>query len=127
MNIDNTNILVFAYLGDTIFENFVRYKLVCDGIPNVNMLQKESLKYVSAKNQASYLFKLMETNFFTDDELDIIKRARNYKGKSRSKSCDVVTYKHATALEAVIGYLRLKGEQNRICELMEQILEGKLC
>lgn len=127
MLLNNINVLVFAYLGDTIYEGFVRRKLVNDGFPNVNSLQKESLNYVSAKRQAFFLSRLIDINFFTDEELTLIKRARNYKSKSHSKSCDIITYKHATALEAVIGYLDLSGQKSRICEIMEQILEGKLC
>lgn len=127
MNMKNMNILVFAYLGDTVYEGFVRRKLINDGIPNVNLLQKEAIKYVSAKSQALYLSKLIDNNFFNEEELSVIRRARNYKCKSRSKSCDIITYKHATALESIIGYLELIDKKERICEIMEQILEGKLC
>lgn len=127
MNMKNMNILVFAYLGDTVYEGFVRRKLINDGIPNVNLLQKEAIKYVSAKSQALYLSKLIDNNFFNEEELSVIRRARNYKCKSRPKSCDIITYKHATALESIIGYLELIDKKERICEIMEQILEGKLC
>lgn len=127
MNTDNMNILVFAYLGDTIYEGFVRRKLIEDGIANVNALQKEAVKYVSAKGQAFFLGRLMDSGFFTEEEVSVIKRARNYKVKSHSKSCDIITYKHATALEAIIGYLELVGNHVRICEIMKHILEGELC
>lgn len=126
-NIKNMNILVFAYYGDTVYENFVRRKLICDGIGNVNDLQKKAISYVSATRQAFYLKKLLDMNFFSDEEISIIKRARNYKGKSHSKSCDIITYKHATALEAIIGFLELTNNHVRVCEIMSQILEGKLC
>ncbi len=124
MNIDSLNVLVFAYLGDTIYEDYIRKYLIMKGIPYVDQLQKESIKYVSAKSQASYLNKLIEEDFFTSDELDVIRRARNYKSKSHPKNCDIVTYKHATALEAIIGYLELKNDKVRINEIMEHILEG---
>lgn len=124
MNIDSLNVLVFAYLGDTIYEDYIRKYLIMKGIPYVDQLQKESIKYVSAKSQASYLNKLIEEDFFTSDELDVIKRARNYKSKSHPKNCDIVTYKHATALEAIIGYLELKNNKIRINEIMEHILGG---
>lgn len=124
MNIDSLNVLVFAYLGDTIYEDYIRKYLIMKGIPYVDQLQKESIKYVSAKSQASYLNKLIEEDFFTSDELDVIRRARNYKSKSHPKNCDIVTYKHATALEAIIGYLELKNNKIRINEIMEHILEG---
>lgn len=128
MDLNTVNVLVFAYLGDTIYEDYIRkYLIINKKIPNVNDLQKESINYVSAMSQANYLNKLIENNFFTEEELSVIRRARNYKSKSHPKSCDIVTYKHATALEAVIGYLELSNRQDRINELMKQILEGNLC
>lgn len=128
MDLNTVNVLVFAYLGDTIYEDYIRkYLIINKKIPNVNDLQKESINYVSAMSQANYLNKLIENNFFTEEELSVIRRARNYKSKSHPKSCDIVTYKHATALEAIIGYLELSSQHSRINELMEQILEGNLC
>ena len=127
MNLEEVNVLVFAYLGDTIYEDYVRKYLIKKGIPYVDELQKEAVKYVSATSQASFLKDLMDKDFFTEEELSVIRRARNYKSKSHPKSCDIVTYKHATALEAIIGYLELSSQHGRINELMKQILEGNLC
>lgn len=122
MNVLEINVLVLAYLGDAIYENYVRKYLISKNIPNVNELQKEAIKYVSAVNQARFLQELMNNNFFFDDEINVIKRARNYKSSSHPKNCDIVTYKHATALEAVIGYLSLSNKEDRIKELMQVIL-----
>lgn len=122
MNVLEINVLVLAYLGDTIYENYVRKYLISKNIPNVNELQKEAIKYVSAVNQARFLQELINNNFFFDDEINVIKRARNYKSSSHPKNCDIVTYKHATALEAVIGYLSLSNKEDRIKELMQVIL-----
>ena len=127
MNLETVNVLVFAYLGDTIYEDYIRKFLIKKGIPYVDDLQKEAVKYVSASSQASYLKELIDKNFFTEEELSVIRRARNYKSKSHPKSCDIVTYKHATALEAVIGYLELKNDKVRINEIMKQILGDKVC
>ena len=102
MNVIEINVLVLAYLGDAIYENYVRKYLINKGISNVNDLQTESIKYVSAKSQAKYLKVLMDNNFFMDDEISIIKRARNYKTTSHPKNCDIITYKYATCLEALI-------------------------
>ena len=122
MNVLEINVLVLAYLGDTIYENYVRKFLIMKKIPNVNELQKESIKYVSAVNQAKYLQMLIDNDFFTEEEINVIKRSRNYKSNSHPKNCDIVTYKHATALEAVIGYLSLTNQTNRIDEIMKNIL-----
>ncbi len=122
MNVLEINVLVLAYLGDTIYENFVRKYLINRGIGNVNDLQKEAVTYVSAKAQASYLKKMMDVCFFSEEELDVVRRARNYKTTSHPKNCDIITYKYATGLEALIGYLNLKCENERIGEIMKFIL-----
>ena len=123
MNVLEINVLVLAYLGDTIYENYVRHYLINKKIGNVNDLQTASINYVSAKNQARFLEELMEDNFFSEDEINVIKRARNYKSNSHPKNTDIITYKHATGLEAVIGYLDMLGKKDRIDLLMSKILK----
>lgn len=123
INVLEINVLVLAYLGDTIYENYVRRYLINKGISNVNDLQTESINYVSAKAQAKFVNILVEQNFFNEEEINIIKRARNYKSSSHPKNCDVVTYKYATGLEALIGYLELTNNGARIEEIMKMILE----
>lgn len=122
MKIEQINVLVLAYLGDTIYEDYIREYLINLGINNVNDLQKESVKYVSAKGQAKFLKELMELGFFNEDELSVIKRARNHKSVSHPKSCDIITYKHATAFEALIGYLKLQNKIERIEEIINKVL-----
>ena len=123
MNVLEINVLVLAYLGDTIYENYIRRHLINSGIGNVNDLQNNATNYVSAVNQAKFLTEMMNSNFLTEEELDVVKRARNYKTTSHPKSCDIITYKYATGLEALIGYLDLKNNKERIDEIMEFILE----
>jgi len=115
------NSLVLAYLGDTIYEDYVREFLIKKGIANVNDLQSESIKYSSAKAQCEIVKKLINDNFFTDEELEIIKRARNHKTASHPKNCDIVTYKYATGFEALIGYLKLENNTKRLDEMMGNI------
>ena len=121
MNVLEINVLVLAYLGDTIYENYVRKYLIEKGISNVKDLQKEAISYVSANAQANYLSKMIDSNYLSDDELDVVKRARNYKTTSHPKSCDIVTYKYATGLEALIGFLDLTNNKERIDEIMNFI------
>lgn len=123
MNPLEVNVLVLAYLGDAIYEIYVRKYLVKKGIANVNDLQNESLKYVSAKGQAAILKNMLDSDFLYDDEIDVVKRARNYKTTSHPKSCDIVTYKYATGLEALIGYLDLMNNNERIDKIMNFILK----
>ena len=122
MNLLEINVLVLAYMGDTVYENYVRRYLINKGIGNVNDLQTESLKYVSAKSQAKYIQELIDNNMLYENELDIVRRARNYKTTSHPKSCDIITYKYATGLEALIGYLELDNNRERINEIMNFIL-----
>ncbi|MBR3210331.1 MAG: Mini-ribonuclease 3 [Bacilli bacterium] len=124
MNVMEINVLVLAYLGDTIYENYIRKFLILKGISNVNDLQKEAVSYVSASSQASYLTKLLSSNFLTEEEIEVVKRARNYKTTSHPKSCDILTYKHATGLEALIGYLDLTKQKERIDEIMDFIFRN---
>ena len=122
MNVLEMNVLVLAYLGDTIYEQYIRKHFIMNGIGNVNDLQKEVTKYVSAKGQASYLQKMIDSSFLREDELDVVKRARNYKTTSHPKSCDIITYKYATGLEALIGFLDINHQKERIDEIMHFIL-----
>lgn len=122
MNLLEVNVLVLAYMGDTVYEDYVRKYLINKGIGNVNDLQTESLKYVSAVSQAKFLQEMIDNNLLSESELDIVKRARNYKTTSHPKSCDIITYKYATGLEALIGYLYLDNNIERIDEIMNFIL-----
>lgn len=125
MNADEINVLVLAYLGDTIYEDYIRKYLINKGISNVNLLQKEAINYVSAKAQAKFLKDLMDNDFFYEDEINVVKRARNHKSGSHPKNCDIVTYKYATGLEALIGYLEISNKRGRIDDIMKEIF--KLC
>ena len=122
MNLLEVNVLVLAYMGDTVYEDYIRKYLINKGIGNVNDLQTEALKYVSAINQAKFLTEMIDNNYLSEKEMDIVKRARNYKTTSHPKSCDIITYKYATGLEALIGYLYLDDNIERVNEIMNFIL-----
>ncbi|MDD2202810.1 MAG: ribonuclease III domain-containing protein [Bacilli bacterium] len=122
MNVNQINTLVLAYLGDSIYELYIRRFLIEKNINKVNDLQKEAVKYVSAKSQSAFLNKLTSNNLLLEDELDIVKRARNAKTLSHPKNVDILTYKHATALEALIGYLYILKKEERINEIMKEII-----
>ena len=123
MNLKEINVLVLAYLGDAIYEYYVRNYLIDKKIANVNDLQNNAINYVSANAQAKYLTEMLDQEFLTEEEIDVVKRARNYKTTSHPKNCDIITYKYATGLEALIGYLDLKKDKERINEIMEFILD----
>ena len=119
----NMNILALAYLGDSIYEVYVRRYLLSKHIEKVNELQKEATKYVSAKGQASYLQMLIDNNLLTEEERSVVNRARNHKSHAAPKNTDIITYKYATGLEALIGYLYVDNKKDRIDEIMNYILK----
>ena len=112
-----------AYIGDAVYEMYIRKYLINKKIRKVNNLQKEAKKYVSALGQSTYLKNMIDNDFLSEKEIDIVKNARNFKTASKPKNSDIITYKYATALEALMGYLYLNNEKNRIDEIMKYILE----
>ena len=114
--------LAYEY-RDSIYEVYVREYLIENNIVKVNDLQKNAVKYVSAKGQYKYLMSMIESNFLTEEELTIVTRARNHKSHTSPKNTDIVTYKYSTGLEALIGYLYLSGKNNRISDIMEYIFK----
>lgn len=122
--VEEINSLTLAYIGDAIYEIYVREYLIKKGISKVNDLQKEAVNYVSAVNQKNYLEKLIDSSFLDDNELEIVKRARNHKVSSSPRKVDIITYKWATGLEALVGYLYLTGNNDRVKAIMSFILGG---
>lgn len=122
----NNNVLVLAYLGDSIYEFYIRKYLIDKGIVRVNDLQQESIKYVSANSQAKFLKELVSNNYFNEKELDVIRKARNHKCNHKPKHCDIINYKYATALEALIGYLYYNNDINRINDIINYITKKEL-
>ena len=119
----NKNMLVLAYLGDSIYETYIRKYLIDKGIAKVKELQSESINYVSAKAQAMHLKEMMDNNFFSEEELNIVMCARNHKSNHKPKNCDIITYKYATGFEALIGYLYLEEKNKRIDEIINYIIK----
>lgn len=124
MDVNLINVITLAYLGDAVYETYVREYLIRNGIAKVEELQNEAIKYVSAKSQCKILTYLVDNNSLTDMELDIVKRGRNYKRASHPKNTDIITYKMSSGFEAMIGYLYLNGDKSRLDEIMNYILGG---
>ncbi|MCI5892362.1 MAG: ribonuclease III [Clostridiales bacterium] len=110
--------LTLAYIGDCVYELYVRTYLIKDANHNVNKLHKSATKYVCCKAQAE-LYRKIE-NMLTDAELAVYKRGRNTKSHV-PKNSEMKDYRIATGVEALIGHLYIKGENERICELLKHI------
>ena len=116
MDLNTINVISLAYLGDSIYEVYVRENLLKNGLVKVDDMQKEAVKYVSAKSQAIIIERLINDNILNEDEIDVVRRGRNYKRSIHPKNTDIITYKMSTGFEALIGYLYLK-DKNRLEEI----------
>lgn len=114
------NSLVLAYLGDAVYELYVREILIKKGVCKVKDLQKSAIEYVSARAQREILERLLRKDKLTEEEIDIVKRGRNAHGHS-NKSTDIITYKMATGFETLIGHL-YNTDKDRLDELMKEVL-----
>lgn len=121
MDINTINIITLAYLGDAVYEVYIRQKLIEQGIAKVEELQKTAVNYVSAKGQAQILQNLMDRDLLTEEECSIIRRGRNNKRNTHPKHTDIVTYKYSTGFEALIGYLYLSNQKERIEQILNDI------
>jgi len=113
------NNLVLAYLGDAVYELHIRKYLIETGIAKVNELQSASLNYVSAKSQRRILEELINHEFLKEEEITIVNRGRNASSHA-SKTTDIITYKKATGLECLIGYL-YNNNKERCNEILNYI------
>lgn len=125
---NRVNTTVLAYLGDAVYELKIRKMLIDRGESlRANNLHRKATRYVSARGQAAAVKNLMK-DFLSDEELSLVKRARNHKTSSHPRGADPVEYKLATGFEALIGELYLKGEMDRINEIVEiavNIIDGE--
>ncbi len=112
------NALALAYMGDGVYEQYVRHHLLMIGTIRPNALQREAIRYVSAKAQAQVLHKMFEMELFSEEEMAIIRRGRNAKSGSIPKNTNVDTYLYSTAFEALIGYLYLTERKERMEEII---------
>ena len=121
MNTKTINIQVLALLGDAVYSLYIREKLIKEGINDSNKLQKLIIEYVSAKGEVKALNYLIENNYLTEEEQEIIKRGRNYKNNNHPKNTDIITYKLSTGFEALLGdlYINNKERLEEILNLIE--------
>lgn len=108
--------LSLAFIGDSVFDLIVRSIVVCKGNTSNNNLHKNSVKYVSAVSQAKIIDVIKP--ILSEEELSIYKRGKNAKPHSGAKNASKSEYLKATGFEALIGYLYLKGEIDRIIEIV---------
>ncbi len=111
--------VTLAFVGDAVYSLYVRERLVLTTDFNTGTLQKLTSAEVSAHGQSELLEKILP--LFTEEENDVFKRGRNAKKSTRSKSASVAEYNRSTGFEAVLGYLYLTGQYQRISRLLEAL------
>lgn len=122
------NTTALAYMGDAVYEIYVREHLLERGSTHTDILQKEAVSYVSAGAQAGIIKILMEGEL-SDEELSLVKRARNHKASSSKKTkasrkgADIITDKLSTAFEALLGKLYLDGDTERLENIINRSFE----
>ena len=123
MDINKANTLsplTWAYIGDAVYEIFIRENLVNNMNVKPHKLHIEATKKVKASAQAKILMKIEES--LTDEEKDIARRARNTKNHHLPKNSNVQEYMYATAFEGLIGYLYLTEQKERLEEILKKCL-----
>lgn len=120
VNPDQLSPAVWAYIGDAVYELFIRHQILTAGPDKTKNMHHKAVSKVRASFQAELVNKIQP--FLKETELEIIKRGRNVKSGHVPAGSDVITYRYSTAFEALIGYLYLKGERDRLREILQQTL-----
>lgn len=111
------NAQVLAFIGDAVYSLYVRNYIALNNDGKSGELHKLSTKFVKAKSQSEVIEKLLP--IFTEAEMSVFKRGRNYKTQSVAKNSSVQEYHRATGFEAVLGYLYLSGQMERLNEILK--------
>ncbi|MQB91050.1 Mini-ribonuclease 3 [Limosilactobacillus reuteri] len=117
------NGIALAYLGDAAYEVYIRQHLLTKGISKPTKLQHIATHYVSAKAQAALINLMKEDELLSDEEWSYFKRGRNANSHTHAKNTSVMTYRISTGFEAVMGYLKLAGKEERLAELAQWCIE----
>ena len=121
LDVNQISPLVWAYIGDSVYEQYVRNYLVTNTKYKPHKLHIEATKFVKAAAQAKILQQLEEV--LTEEEKEIVRRARNTKNHHLPKNSNVQEYMYATAFEGLIGYLHLSKNTTRLNEILELSLK----
>ena len=119
--------LALAYIGDTIFDLYIRSRIVLTTEEAPKLMHTEAVRYVKAASQAQMMKQILDV--LTEEEVEAFKRGRNQKSLTVPKNASLIDYKWATGFEALLGYLYVLGREERLYELMklatQQLEEGK--
>ena len=117
------NILTLAFMGDSVYDLYVRHHVIKSLKAKPNALQREATIYVSAKSQSKTAQYLIDSNFLNEDELNIFKRGKNAKIHSKAKNASVMDYRMSTGFEAVLGSLYMSHQIERLEQIVIHSIE----
>jgi ribonuclease III family protein len=123
IDIKMLNPLIWAYIGDSVYEMYVRSFIISNTKKTSADLHRRSIKYVKASAQSAHL-ELLEP-YLNEEEKDIVRRGRNSKANHLPKNANVIDYRRATAFEALIGYLYLLKRYARLGEIIKIVLKAE--
>lgn len=113
------NGIALAFDGDAVYSMYVRRHLIFQGLTKPQHLHHVATRYVSAKAQAMLVSQLLEQDLLTEEEILLYKRGRNANSHTKAKNTDIVTYRMSTGFEALLGYLHLTEQTERLAELIQ--------
>ncbi|MES9736031.1 Mini-ribonuclease 3 [Peribacillus frigoritolerans] len=117
------NSLALAYIGDAVYETYIRHHLIQKGAVKPNLLHKKATSFVAAKAQNKIIHFFLESDCLSEEESAVVRRGRNAKSGTVPKNTDVQTYRYSTAFEALMGFLYLSGRIERMEELIKKSIE----
>ncbi|KGP72510.1 Mini-ribonuclease 3 [Pontibacillus yanchengensis] len=115
--------LTLAYMGDVVYEQYVREHLIRGGKVKPQQLHQAAVRFVSGKSQASVLHHWHNEQLLTEQEESVARRGRNAKSGTIPKNLDVQTYRYSTAFEALLGYLYFSEQRDRLDELIKVAIQ----
>lgn len=122
-NVKQMKSLALAYMGDSVYELYVRHHLLEKGEIKPQHLHQAAIQFVSAVSQAGVVMKWQEENLLTEEEEGVLRRGRNAKSGSVPKNTNVQTYRYSTAFEAVLGFLYLSEQTERLESLIQHAIK----
>ncbi|MFP7480037.1 Mini-ribonuclease 3 [Terribacillus saccharophilus] len=123
MDVKQMKSLALAYMGDAVYEIYVRRHLLHKGEVKPNQLHHAAVNFVSAKSQAKVIRDWLEQDMLSEEEQAVFRRGRNAKSGTVPKNTDVQTYRYSTGFEALIGYHYLLEDTDRLETLIQAAIK----
>lgn len=126
MNIKDAKLLnglALAYMGDGVYDLYIREHLLNEGTTKPNQLHKKATQFVSARAQAHLIDLMFEQELLSEEEIDYFKRGRNAKSHTKAKNASAADYSKSSGFEALMGYLYLTEQESRLDTLIQWCIQ----